>query len=105
MDYKDDNTWLMLGDCLERLKEIPDGSVDMVLTDPPYGTTKCKWDEIIPFKPMWDALRRITRPSGAIILFSKQPFTSRLIMSRPDMFKQSLVWVKDNHDNPLMAKK
>ena len=52
-DYKDDNLWLMQGDCLERMKEIPTGSVDMILCDPPYGTTQCKWDSIIPFDEMW----------------------------------------------------
>ena len=54
---------LMLGDCLERMKEIPDGSVDMVLADPPYGTTACKWDSVIPFEPMWEQLKRIIKPN------------------------------------------
>jgi site-specific DNA-methyltransferase (adenine-specific) len=87
------------------MKDIPDNSIDMVLTDPPYGTTACKWDTVIPFEPMWYELKRITRDNGAICLFSKQPFTSALIMSNPKIFKYSLVWKKDNHDNPLMAKK
>ena len=60
---------LMLGDCLERMKEIPDGIVDLILTDPPYGTTACKWDSFIPFEPMWEQLNRIVKPNGAIVLF------------------------------------
>ena len=72
---------LMQGDCLERMKEIPDGSVDMVLTDPPYGTTACKWDSIIPLEPMWEQLKRIIKPSGAIVMTASQPFTTTLIAS------------------------
>ena len=60
---------LMLGDCLELMKSIPDGSVDMVLADPPYGTTACKWDSVIPFEPMWEQLKRVIKPNGAIVLF------------------------------------
>ena len=58
-DIKEDSSWLMKGDCLERMKEIPDGSVDLILTDPPYGTTACKWDSVIPLEPMWEQLKRI----------------------------------------------
>ncbi len=85
---------LMLGDCLERMKEIPDGSVDMVLTDPPYGTTACKWDSIIPLEPMWEQLKRVIKPNGAIVMTAAQPFTSVLTLSNIDMFKYSLVWKK-----------
>ena len=76
---------LMLGDCLERMKEIPDGSVDMVLADPPYGTTDCKWDSVIPLEPMWEQLKRIIKPNGVIVLFSSQPFTSVLVTSNLKM--------------------
>ena len=69
---------LMQGDCLERMKEIADGSVDMVLTDPPYGTTACKWDSIIPLEPMWEQLKRVIKPNGAIVMTASQPFTSVL---------------------------
>lgn len=93
------------GDCLELMKEIPDGSVDMILCDLPYGTTACKWDNIIPFEPLWYEYQRIVKKDGAIVLFSKQPFTTKLINSNIDIFKYTLVWEKDNHDNPLMAKK
>ena len=78
---------LMHGDCLERMKEIPSGSVDMVLTDPPYGTTACKWDSIIPLEPMWEQLKRIIKPNGAILLFGQEPFCSLVRMSNLTDFK------------------
>ena len=83
------------GDCLEEMKKIPDGSIDLVLTDPPYGTTACKWDTRIPFEPMWEQLKRITKKNGAIVLFGSQPFTSALVMSNPKMFKYDLIWNKE----------
>ena len=93
------------GDCLELMKEIPDKSIDMILCDLPYGTTACKWDVVIPFDELWEGYLRIIKPNGAIVLFCKQPFTTELIHSNLDLFKYALVWQKDNHDNPLMAKK
>lgn len=84
---------LMLGDCLERMKEIPDGSVDLVLTDPPYGTTACKWDSIIPLEPMWEQLKRVIKPNGAIVMTASQPFTSILVCSNMEMFRYD--WVYD----------
>ena len=65
---------IIQGDCLEIMKQIPDGSVDMVLTDPPYGTTACKWDSVIPFEPMWEQLKRIIKPNGAIVMTASQPY-------------------------------
>ena len=85
---------LMLGDCLERMKEIPDGSVDMVLADPPYGTTACKWDSVIDLSLMWEQLKRIIKPNGAIVMTAAQPFTALLTTSALDIFKYSLVWKK-----------
>ena len=105
MDYKDENTWLMLGDCLERMKEIPDGSVDMVLTDPPYGTTACKWDSIIPLEPMWEQLKRVIKPNGAIVMTASQPFTTTLISSNMGMFRYCLVWEKTLFTNFAQVKK
>lgn len=99
MDYKDENIWLMQGDCLERMKEIPDGSVDMVLTDPPYGTTACKWDSIIPLEPMWEQLKRVIKPNGAIVMTASQPFTSQLVSSNIKDFKYSWVWEKNRGSN------
>jgi len=85
---------LMQGDCLERMKEIESGSVDMILTDPPYGTTACKWDSIIPLEPMWEQLKRIIKANGAIVMTASQPFTTTLISSNMKMFKYCWVWNK-----------
>lgn len=93
------------GDCLELMKNIPDGSIDMILCDLPYGTTACKWDTVIPFGELWKEYDRIIKEQGVIALFCKQPFTTELIHSNLKKYKYSLVWKKDNHDNPLMAKK
>jgi len=79
-------TKLLLGDCLERMAEIPDGSVDMICCDPPYGTTACKWDAVIPFEPMWAAVKRILKKNGAAVFTANQPFTSALVMSNVKMF-------------------
>lgn len=95
---------LMQGDCLERMKEIPDGSVDMVMTDPPYGATDCKWDSEIPFEPMWEQLKRITKKNGAIVLTASQPFTSALVMSNVKMFKYCWVWHKRTSANVAVAR-
>lgn len=95
MDFKDEMNWLMMGDCLERMKEIPDGSIDMILCDPPYGTTACKWDSVIPLEKMWEQLKRVVKPNGAIVITAAQPFTSNLIMSNIKMFKYCWVWEKE----------
>jgi site-specific DNA-methyltransferase (adenine-specific) len=99
------NIKLMQGDCLERMKEIPSGSVDMVLTDPPYGTTACKWDSIIPLEPMWEQLKRVIKPNGAIALFGSEPFSSALRMSNIKQYKYDWIWDKNQSGNPLLAKK
>ena len=96
---------LMQGDCLELMKEIPDGSVDMVLTDPPYGTTACKWDSVIPFEPMWEQLKRVTKKNGAIVMTASQPFTSALIMSNVKGFSYSWSWIKTRPTGFANAKK
>lgn len=103
-DYKDDNIWLMKGDCLERMKEIPDGSVDMILTDPPYGTTACKWDTVIDLDLMWEQLKRIIKPNGAIVMTASQPFTTTLIASNMKMFKYCWVWEKNTVTGFMQAK-
>jgi site-specific DNA-methyltransferase (adenine-specific) len=84
----------MQGDCLEKMKEIPNGSVDMILADPPYGTTACNWDSIIPLGPMWEQLKRIIKSNGAIVMTASQPFTTTLIASNLKMFKYCWVWDK-----------
>lgn len=86
--------WLMRGDTLERMREIPDGSVDMVMADLPYGTTACKWDSVIPFEPLWEAYRRVCKKNAAIVLTASQPFTSALVMSNVKDFKYCWVWDK-----------
>lgn len=96
---------LMLGDCLEKLAEIPAGSVDLVLTDPPYGTTACAWDAVIPFEPMWREVRRVLKPRGAAVFTASQPFTSVLVVSNPSDFHQGLVWSKNKPSGHLNAKK
>ena len=94
VDIKQDNLWLMQGDCLKRMKEIEDCSVDLILTDPPYGTTACKWDSVIPLDKMWLQLNRVIKPNGAIVIFGSQPFTSILVASNLSMFKYELIWDK-----------
>jgi len=96
---------LLQGDCLAVMKEIESGSVDMVLTDPPYGTTSCKWDSIIPLEPMWEQLKRIIKPNGAIVMTASQPFTSALVISNPKMFKYCWVWEKERLTNVAQVKK
>ena len=93
------------GDCLELMKNIPDGSVDFVLTDPPYGTTACKWDSVIPFEPMWEQLNRIIKTNGAICLFGSEPFSSALRMSNIKHFKYDWIWDKKLAGNGILAKK
>lgn len=95
----------MKGDCLEKMKEIPPGSVDMVLTDPPYGTTQNKWDSVIDFGAMWNELKRITKDSAGLCLFGQQPFSSAVVMSAPDLFKYNWVWEKPQGTGHLNAKK
>jgi DNA modification methylase len=85
---------LIHGDCLEKMKDIPDQSVDMCLTDPPYGTTACKWDSVILFEPMWEQLHRILKPNGAICLFGSEPFSSALRMSNIKRFKYDWIYQK-----------
>lgn len=93
------------GDCLEVMKGIPSGTIDMVLADPPYGTTQCKWDSVIDLELMWQELKRIIKPRGVIILTAAQPFTSVLTCSNLKMFKYDLVWEKPNATGFLNAKK
>ena len=104
-DYKDENIWLMQGDCLERMKEIPDGSVDMVLCDLPYGTTQNKWDSVIPFDQLWTEYRRVGKQNCAFVLTAAQPFTSALVMSNPSLFKYQWVWEKGKATGFLNAKR
>lgn len=93
------------GDCLELMRDIPDGSIDMILCDLPYGITACKWDVIIPFEPLWEQYNRIIKDNGAIVLFGTQPFTSMLVCSNLNMFKYEWIWEKTEATGFLNAKK
>ena len=92
------------GNCLEVMKSIPDGSVDMILADPPYGTTACKWDSVIDLTLMWEQLKRIIKPNGAIVMTASQPFTTMLIHSNIKDFKYAWVWDKVKPSTGLHAK-
>lgn len=96
---------LMLWDCLEEMKKIPNWSVDAIITDPPYWTTSCKWDNIIPFDKMWIELKRIIKPNWAIVLFWSEPFSSYLRCSNIKDFRYDIIWEKESPTNFLWCKK
>ena len=96
---------LRQGDCLEIMKDIPDKSIDMILADLPYGTTANKWDEVIPFEPLWEQYERIIKNNGAIVLTASQPFTTSLITSNSKLFRYCLVWDKQRPSGSMLAKK
>lgn len=96
---------LFEGDCLEYMKEIPDGSVDMILCDLPYGMTQNKWDSYIPLDKLWEQYNRIIKTNGAIVLTSNGVFTAKLILSQPNIYKYKWVWEKSKSTNFLNAKK
>ena len=98
-------TTLYRGDCLEEMNKIPDATIDMILCDPPYGSTACHWDEVIPLKPMWKHLKRVIKPNGAIVMTAGQPFTTTLIASNMEMFKYCWVWIKEAGTGFLNTKK
>ena len=88
-----------LWDCLEVMKSIPDGSIDAIITDPPYWSTACRWDHVIPFDKMWAELKRIIKPNGAIVLFGSEPFSSALRMSNIKQYKYDWIWEKQYWTN------
>ena len=96
---------LYKGDCLELMKDIPDKSIDMILCDLPYGKTACKWDNIIPFEPLWEQYNRIIKDNGAIVLFGSEPFSSQLRMKNLKNYRYDIVWKKQQATNPMFAKK
>ena len=102
-DFKDENTLLMYGDCLEKMKEIPDKSVDMVLCDLPYGTTSNKWDSVIPLQSLWNEYKRIC--TKMIVLHCDDPFTSSLVSSNLKEFRHKYVWLKNRPTGFQNAKK
>tara|TARA_B110000285_G_scaffold175618_1_gene197035 strand:+ start:8138 stop:9070 length:933 start_codon:yes stop_codon:yes gene_type:complete len=103
-DIVSDNMTLYFGDCIEKMKLVPDDSVDLVLCDLPYGSTKCKWDTIINIEELWKHYKRIVKkPTGVILLFGQQPFTSMLVSSNYEWFKYSLIWKKNKTTQFLLA--
>ena len=101
--------WLMfdvrVGDCLELVKSLPDNSVDMILSDLPYGTTAAKWDSVLDWGVLWAEMRRVARPGSAIVLSAVQPFTSMAVASNPKLFKHEWIWDKVTGRGHLVAKK
>lgn len=95
---------LLQGDCLQLMSTIPNKSIDMVLCDLPYGTTKCKWDSIIPFEPLWEQYNRIIKDNGAILLFGQEPFASQLRLSNLKGFKYDWIWKKSKSGSAFTAK-
>jgi len=94
---------LINGECLEEMRKLPDSSIDMILCDLPYGTTSCKWDVVIDFELLWGQYERIIKDNGAIVLFGKQPFTSRLILSNEKLFRYELIWEKTRAGNNMQV--
>lgn len=94
---------LFCGDCLEIMPKLKDNSIDLILCDLPYGTTKCKWDVIIPFEKLWKEYIRLIKEDGAIVLFGKEPFSSQLRVSNIEMYKYDWIWVKDTKSNFMQA--
>lgn len=103
MDIEIGRGRFMLGDCLERMRDLPDASVDMILCDLPYGTTQNKWDAVIPFEPLWAQYWRVAKPGAAVVLTAAQPFTSALVMSQVRRFRYGWIWEKNNPSGHLNA--
>lgn len=103
-DYITDSVKLLYGDCLERMLEIEEHSINLVLADLPYSTTLNEWDKLIPFDKLWQQYERVLHPSGCVVLFGSQPFTSALVMSNPKWFKHELIWDKNKCGSPGLSK-
>jgi len=104
VDDSKTNNSLWFGDCLELMKKIPNKSINLIYCDLPYGTTQCKWDEVIPFNEMWKECKRVLMDYGTIVFHAQNPFTSALIMSNPKMFKYTWVWEKSKATGFLNSK-
>lgn len=99
------NTQLLQGDCLELMKDIPDNSIDMILVDPPYGTTPLKWDTTLNFNDLWGHYNRIIKDKGAIIIFAQEPFASLVRMSNIKYYKYDWYWEKERLTNVFQVKR
>ncbi len=95
---------LIHGDCLEKMNDTPDKSIDMILCDLPYGTTACKWDVVIPFEPLWEQYKRIIKDRGAIVLFGSEPFSSMIVLSNLQEFRYNWIWHKNKSGNTFQYK-
>lgn len=95
---------LLHGDCMKLMQDIPTGSIDLVLCDPPYGTTECEWDSVLPFPELWREYDRLLKPNGAAVLFSAQPFTTQLIQSNRKNFRYCWYWLKNQVTGFAFAK-
>lgn len=100
-----ENVTLYEGDCLQIMQSIPDGSVDCIIADLPYGSTRCKWDSVIPFNMLWAQYQRITKKNAAIVLFGSEPFSSHMRMSNEKNYKYDWIWDKHSTTGFLNAKK
>ena len=92
-------------DCLEGMKRIDDGAVDCIITDLPYGTTACAWDSVIPFEPLWEQFKRVTKPNAAIVLFGREPFSTTQRMSNIKDYRYDWIWVKSQGVNFVQVNK
>src|SRR5947209_6738778 len=103
--YEEGREWqVIFGDALKAMWQMPPASVDLCLTDPPYGTTNCAWDSLIPLREMWRALNHVMKPGGAILLYSTQPFTTALVGSNLAEYQVTWYWFKNRPTNFVNAK-
>ena len=100
-----ENNIIYHGDCIEGMKILPDNSVDMVLTDPPYGTTYNKWDTVVDMDAFWKEIKRVTKKNSAILIFTQMPFTAKVVMSNPKMFRYEWICEKANPTGFLNARR
>ena len=94
---------LILGDCIEEMGKLEDNSIDCIICDLPYGTTSCSWDEVIPFKDLWEQYNRVVKKNAPIVLFGSQPFTSLLVSSNIKNFKEELIWLKNRAGSGMQS--
>lgn len=99
------NIDIKLGDCLQQMRNIPDNSIDLILCDLPYGTTKCFWDVVIPFDKLWDQYKRVLKENGVVLLFGQEPFSSLLRCSNLNMYKYDIYWEKERLTNIMQVRK
>lgn len=99
------NIQLYQGDCLEVMKDIPDKSIDLICADLPYGSTSCSWDSVIPFDILWEQYKRVLKSNGVVVLFGSQPFTTQMIQSNINWFREELIWLKNKPASGMLCDK